>query len=136
MAIDLSALMSASLPTKLHVATILPAFVIGTWLIAASKKGAPLHRKLGWLFLALMTVSATTTLFIHEVNPNGVLGLSVIHLFVPLTFFGVAGAILGVRTHNIRRHRNATIGLYVGGLLIAGALTFAPGRIMHQIFFS
>jgi len=27
------------------------------------------------------------------------------------------------------------IGLYVGALLIAGAFTFLPGRLMHQIFF-
>jgi uncharacterized membrane protein len=26
-------------------------------------------------------------------------------------------------------------GLYIGGLLIAGALTFAPGRLMHRLFF-
>jgi len=26
------------------------------------------------------------------------------------------------------------IGLYVGGLLIAGGLTFLPGRIMHRLF--
>ena len=44
-------------------------------------------------------------------------------------------AISGARTHNIKRHRNAMIGLYVGGLLIAGALTFLLGRIMHRVFF-
>jgi uncharacterized membrane protein len=27
------------------------------------------------------------------------------------------------------------LGVYFGGILIAGALAFAPGRIMHQIVF-
>jgi uncharacterized membrane protein len=27
------------------------------------------------------------------------------------------------------------VGLYVGALLIAGALSFAPGRLMHRMFF-
>ena len=58
MAIDFAPLMSASLATKVHVATILPAFALGTWLILASRKGAPLHRNLGWVYLVLMTISA------------------------------------------------------------------------------
>lgn len=135
MSIDLAPIMAAPLPIKLHLATVLPAFAIGTYLIFVSAKGAPHHRALGYLYLTLMTITAITTLFIHQVNPEGFMGFSVIHLFVPLTLFGVVGAISGARTHNVRRHRNAMIGLYVGGLLIAGALTFAPGRIMHQVFF-
>ena len=62
-------------------------------------------------------------------------GLSPIHLFVPLTLFGVASALYGARTHNIRAHRNAMIGTYIGGLLIAGSLAFMPGRIMHAVAF-
>jgi uncharacterized membrane protein len=27
------------------------------------------------------------------------------------------------------------IGLYLGGILLAGGLTFLPGRVMHQVFF-
>jgi len=135
MRIDLAPIASASLPIKWHLATVLPAFAIGTYLIFASKKGAPHHRLLGYVYLALMTITATTTLFIHQVNPHGFMGLSIIHLFIPLTLLGVAGGISGARAHNVHRHRGAMIGLYVGALLIAGALTFAPGRIMHEVFF-
>lgn len=132
---DLQPILSAPLPIKLHLITVIPAFIIGTYQIFFSTKGAPLHRALGWTYLTLMSITAATTLFIHSVNPHGFLGLSPIHLFVPLTAWGVYGAISGARTHNIKRHRGAMVGLYIGGLLIAGSLAFLPGRVMHQIFF-
>jgi uncharacterized membrane protein len=40
-----------------HLATILPAFVIGTWLIFFSVKGAHWHRILGTLYVTLMLVT-------------------------------------------------------------------------------
>jgi uncharacterized membrane protein len=101
----------------------------------ASHKGSPAHRRVGYVYLALMTATAITALFVHQINPNGLLGLSWIHIFVPITLWGVAGAIYGARTHNLHWHKGNMIGLYVGGLLIAGGLAFAPGRIMHQVLF-
>jgi uncharacterized membrane protein len=127
--------LAASLPIHVHLATVLPAFALGTYLIFASRKGSASHRALGYLYLALMTVTAISATFIHEVNPAGPFGFSPIHLFVPLTLFSVYGAISGARAHNIKRHRQAMLGLYIGGLLIAGALTFLPGRIMYRVFF-
>ena len=135
MGFDITPILNAPLAIKIHLATVLPAFVIGTYLIFFSTKGAPHHRALGYIYLTLMSVTAAAALFIHQVNPNGFMGWSPIHLFVPLTFFGVVGAISGARTHNVKRHRGSMIGLYIGGILIAGALTFLPGRIMHAIFF-
>lgn len=127
--------LTASLPIRIHLATVIPAFALGTYLIIVSRKGAPIHRTLGYVYLTLMSITAVAALFIHEVNPSGPFGFSLIHLFVPLTVFSVYGAISGARTHNIKRHRGAMIGLYVGGLLIAGGLTFLPGRVMYRIFF-
>ena len=135
MTFNLDPVWTTTLPIKIHLATVLPAFAIGTYQIFVSQKGAPFHRALGYVYLTLMSITAVTTLFIHQVNPTGPFGFSFIHLFVPLTLFGVVGAISGARTHNIPRHRRSMIGLYVGGLLIAGGLTFLPGRLMHQIFF-
>jgi len=57
-------------------------------------------------------------------------------LFVPLTLFGVVGALWNVRRGNIRGHRNAMLGLYFGGILIAGALTLLPGRLLYRLFFA
>jgi uncharacterized membrane protein len=129
--------LSAPLAIQLHLATVLPAFAIGTWQIFASTKGAPVHRALGYVYLTLMSATAASTLFIHEVMPNSpFFGFSPIHLFVPLTLFGVVGALRGAWTHNIRMHQRSMIGLYIGGLLIAGGLTFLPGRLMYRLFFT
>jgi len=129
--LDLSPLLEASLPIKLHLATVLPAFVIGTWMIFFSAKGAPLHRFFGFIYLALMSVTAAASFFIR--SSTG--GFSLIHLFIPLTVWAVFSALWGVRTGNIKAHRGAMIGLYIGGILIAGALTLLPGRRMHAVFF-
>lgn len=135
MAIDLAPIMAAPWPIKLHLATVLPAFAIGAYLIVASAKGAPLHRALGYLYLTLMTITAGTTLFIHEVNPGGFMGLSFVHLFIPLTIYGVVAAIVGARTHNVHLHRNSMIALYLGGFFVAGGSAFGPGRMLHTVFF-
>jgi uncharacterized membrane protein len=132
----LAPLIHASLPIKIHVATVVPAFLIGTYQIFFSHKGAPFHRAIGYLYLGLMTVTSVAALFVQSLMPNGpFLGFSPIHLFVPLTLFGVVGALRGAWSHNITLHRRAMIGVYAGGLLIAGSLAFLPGRLMHHVVF-
>jgi uncharacterized membrane protein len=132
----LTPLLHASLPIKIHVATVLPAFVIGTYQIFLSRKGAPFHRALGYVYLTLMTVTAIAALFVHSLMPNGPFsGFSPIHLLVPLVLFGVYGALRGAWTHNVAMHRRAMVGVYVGGILIAGTLALVPGRLMHAVVF-
>jgi len=131
----LEPLFNAPLPVKIHVATVVPAFFIGTWQIFLSRKGTPFHRTAGYTYLVLMTVTAISTLWIHDVSPNGPLGLSFIHFFVPLTLWGVVGALRGAWTHDIRGHRQAMVGMYIGALLVAGALAFMPGRTMYHVVF-
>jgi uncharacterized membrane protein len=131
----LSPLLDAPLAVQIHVATVAPAFLLGTWQIFFSTKGAPFHRALGYVYLTLMTITAIAALFIHQINPNGPLGFSFIHIFSAVTLFGVFGAIYGAKTHNIRMHRGSMLGVYIGGILIAGAFTLLPGRIMHAVIF-
>lgn len=133
---SLEPLLRAPLAVQIYFATVMPAFVLGTWQIFFSRKGAPLHRAIGYIYLTLMTITAITTLFVHQLMPHSPFyGLSPVHLLVPLTLFGVVGALHGAWTHNIREHRISMISLYVGGILIAGSLTFLPHRIMHAVAF-
>lgn len=122
----------APLAIKIHLATVLPAFAIGTWQIFLSRKGGRMHRVLGFLYLSLMTLTAIVTFFIRSIGAGS---LSPVHLFIPLTLFGVFGALWNVRRGDIRGHRNAMLGLYWGGLMIAGGLTLLPGRLLHRVFF-
>jgi uncharacterized membrane protein len=132
----LEPILSAPTAIQIHLATVIPAFAIGTWQIFFSTKGARTHRVLGYTYLVLMSITAVAALFIQEVMRDGPFwGFSPIHLLVPLTLFAVVGAIRGARTRNIRMHRFAMVSLYVGGILIAGAFTFIPGRLMYRVFF-
>jgi uncharacterized membrane protein len=133
---SLEPLLRAPLAVQIHVATVVPAFFMGTYLIFISRKGARHHRVLGYVYLTLMTITAVGALFVRAIMPNSpFFGLSPIHLFVPLTLFGVVGALHGAWSHNIRQHKRAMVGVYIGGLLIAGTLAFLPGRIMHTVVF-
>lgn len=129
-------LVAAPVPVVIHVATVVPAFVLGTWLIFFSRKGARFHRLVGYIYLGLMTVTAIDALFVQQINRGGpFFGLSPVHLFVPLTLLGVAGALWGARAHDVKMHKRSMLGVYIGGLLIAGGFAFAPGRIMHAVVF-
>ncbi len=133
-------MLDAPLAVQLHFFTIVPAFFIGGWLLIFSTKGAKLHRLFGKIYLVLMMVTATAAIFIKAVvGPTiSIMGLrlGLIHLFIVLTYAGAFNAIRGVQLGDIRRHKNAMIGTYVGGLLIAGAFTFVPGRLMYDMFFT
>jgi len=132
----LEPLLHAPLAVQIHVATVVPAFFLGTYQIFLSHKGEPFHRALGYIYLTLMTITAIAALFVHQLMPKSpVFGWSPVHLFVLLTLFGVVAALRGAWTHNIGMHKRAMIGTYVGGLLIAGSLAFFPGRIMHTVVF-
>ena|SRR6185503_9235136 len=129
---NLDPVLDASFAIKVHLATVIPSFFLGTWLMFLSKKGGQSHRLIGAIYLLLMTVTATAGIFIKEVNPGH---FSWLHIFVVITYFSVFSAIWSLRHNNIRGHQAAMWGLYVGGLIIAGAFTFHPGRIMHRLFF-
>ena len=129
---NIAPLLHAPLAIQIHLLTVVPTFAIGTWQIVFSVKGSRPHRALGFLYLALMTITAGAAFFIRSIGKGH---LSPIHLFIPLTLFGVISALWYARHGNISGHRWAMLGLYVGGLILAGALALLPGRLMHRVLF-
>lgn len=128
---NLDPLLNASFAIQFHVATVIPAFIIGTAQMVMPK-GTRLHRISGYIYMTLMILTAIAAFFI----PSFLGGrFSYIHLFIPLTLISVPMSLWALKTGNVRQHRNSMIGLYTGGILIAGALALAPGRIMHELFF-
>lgn len=136
---NLRPLLAAPLAIQLHVFTVVPAFFLGAWLLLVSRKGSPSHRLLGKVYLTLMCATAIVAFFIPSFMSfsigKGPLRLGLIHLFIPLTIFSVWRTRTALRTGDITAHRASMMGLYFGGLVIAGLLTFIPGRIMFRIFF-
>jgi len=44
-------------------------------------------------------------------------------------------AVLHARRHRVAAHRTAMMSLFIGALVIAGAFTLLPGRVMHAVVF-
>ena len=136
---NLRPLLDAPLAVQLHVVTVVPAFFLGAWLLLISHKGSDVHRFVGKIYLTLMFVTAIFAFFIPSFMSfsigGGPVRLGLIHLFIPLTIHGVWRTRKALREGDINAHRKSMMGLYFGGLLIAGLLTFIPGRIMFRVFF-
>jgi uncharacterized membrane protein len=119
-----------------HLATIVPAFLLGTYLLL-NRKGTPRHRLLGKIYMSLMLVTAIITLFMPAaIGPRLANHFGFIHGFSALALYSVPTAYINARRGNVAAHRSAMIGLYVGGILIAGSFAFMPGRMLHAWLFN
>ena len=114
----------------LHMTCAFAALAIGTALMIGVK-GTGAHRTLGYAWSACMLVTAVSSFWIH--TSNG--GFSYIHFLSGWTTLAVPLAIAFVRRKQVRRHARMMTSVFVGGLLIAGLLTFLPGRLMFSLFF-
>jgi uncharacterized membrane protein len=129
---SLTPLLNASLAIQLHAFAAMGAFVLGLVQFAAPKGTLP-HRTLGFIWLALMLTVAISSFWIHSIRWVGPFGP--IHLLSIYVLFMVPLAIYFARNHKIRGHAKTVIGMFVGGLVIAGLFTLVPGRIMHAVAF-
>lgn len=110
----------------IHVSTVLPAIPLGAYLLLAPK-GGKRHKQLGKLWLALMVATASAAIFIKTSG-----SFSFIHIFIPLTYIASYKVIASARRGDMKTHKKEILGLYLGALMIPGAVAFAlPGRLMN-----
>lgn len=125
---------------QLHWATAALAFLIGL-VIFSRPKGTLPHKTLGAFYMTLMVITSVSAFFIRHGEVTGwewltFKGMSWIHIFIPITLWGVIGGLIGILVLKDKaRHRGPLIGSFLGGLVIAGAFTFLPERRMHMFFF-
>lgn len=121
--------------TYLHLGTIFPALLIGTYLLL-STRGTPGHKLLGKVYMTLMLFTALVTLFMSaEVGPRVLNHFGLIHLLSLLVLYCVPAAYFAARAGNIKAHAANMVGLYIGGILVAGGFTLLPGRLLHTWVF-
>lgn len=119
----------------LHLATVLPAFLLGAFQLL-SRKGTSRHRFLGKIYMILMLATGLITLAMPaEVGPQIFHHFGFIHIFSLMALFGVPLSYFAIRRGYVRAHRATMLSLYVGGILIAGAFAFSPGRMLHKWLF-
>jgi uncharacterized membrane protein len=137
--VNFAVLAEAPLIVQVHLATVLPAFLIGSWSLFISRPGSPAHRRAGRVFAVLMAITATTTVFIPShfgfSLAVGPLRLSPIHLLIPLTLHGLWAGIGAIRAGQVEQHRAIMRRLYFGAIVIAGLFTLLPGRRLHHFLF-
>lgn len=116
----------------LHASTAIAAIVIGAIQFLA-KKGTANHRLLGYMWVTLILIVSLSSFGIYEIRLLG--PFSPIHLLSILTFYSVISAVVAIRAGNVQLHKKSMIQLYLLALLLTGAFTFYPGRVMYRVFF-
>ena len=118
---------------QIHATAALAAFALGAWQLAAPKGTLP-HRTIGWAWIGLMAAVALTSFGIT--GGRGAGNFSWIHGLSLFTLLALPAAVAHVRRGRIEAHRWAMVALFFGALVITGAFTLLPGRLMGRIVFS
>jgi len=121
-----------------HITFALAAVPVGVY-IFLTKKGTSRHKLAGRFWVALLTIVSMSAISIQSINPGH---YSLIHLLIPFTIGSLIYSIWNIRRFKVTRlqkyryaHMYSMIGVYVGALLIAGAFTLLPGRLLHGVVF-
>jgi uncharacterized membrane protein len=119
----------------IHLATVLLASILGA-LLLLKQKGTASHRRVGKYYMMLMIITAVVALFMPaKVGPAFLGHFGFIHLFCVLVLYSVPAAYFAARKGELAKHKYNMMGVYVGGILIAGAFTLMPGRLLHKWLF-
>ena len=129
---SLAPLLDAAAAIPLHAFAAMAALVLGIVQFIAPKGTLP-HRTLGWVWVGLMATVALSSFWIHQIRLLG--PWSPIHLLSIMVLILLPVAVIAARRHQVSPHSKVMIGIFSGGLVIAGLFTFLPGRIMHAVIF-
>ncbi len=109
-----------------HTVAALTALVLGI-AVLLRPKGTATHKLTGRIWVAAMAITAITSFWIQELRHGD--GFSPIHILSIITLAALARAIYAIRHGNVKAHQRAMISAFAG-VLIAGAFTLLPGRII------
>ena len=127
---SLDPLLSAPLVVQFHAILALSAVAL-TIAIFSLRKGSRLHRVFGWTWVILMGAVALSSFWIGELRWIGPFGP--IHILSVFTLVSLIRGVRAARSHRVADHRAEMRSLTFGALILAGAFTFFPGRIMFLV---
>ena len=129
---SLAPLLDAAPAIPFHAFAAMAALVLGTIQFAAPKDTLP-HRTIGWIWVVLMAAVAASSFWIHQIRLVG--PWSPIHLLSIMVLVMLPIAVICAHRHQVGPHSRIMIGIFSGGLVVAGLFTLLPGRIMHTVVF-
>jgi uncharacterized membrane protein len=112
-----------------HLAVAVLALVLGTTVLLR-RKGDLTHKTIGWAWVCLMLAAALTSFFIQARGR-----FSFIHVFSVVVLVMVPLAVVHIRRKRVRAHRYTMASVFAG-LVIAGAFTLLPYRMLGQLVFA
>lgn len=95
------------------------------------RKGTPSHRLLGKLWVGTLLFTAISAFWIQSSGH-----FSWIHILSVYTPIAIVRSVLAARRGQIRAHQIGMTSLFIGSLLIAGAFTLLPGRLLGDALWS
>jgi uncharacterized membrane protein len=113
----------------LHLACALLAVVLGAAVLLRRKGDSP-HKAMGWSWVCLMITISVTSFFIQARGR-----FSLIHVLSLVVLVMVPLAIISIRRKRVQAHRYIMSGVLTG-LVIAGAFTLLPYRMLGQLVFA
>ena len=113
---------------RLHIAAAVFALSVGVALMVGVK-GRTFHRMAGWMWVASMLTVAVSSFWIRDHGR-----FSYIHFLRGWVSISVPMAVAAVKRRDVKRHRALMTNIFMGGLIVAGAFTFVPGRLMWRVF--
>ena len=125
----LSTALLASPALTLHLSSAVAALALGI-VILLRRKGTGVHRLLGRIWVALMSVAALSSFWLTGLRE----GLSPIHLLSVWTLAAMALAVYFIRKGDVKRHQRFMVGTFIG-LAAAAMGALAPGRMLYRLFF-
>lgn len=137
---NFEALLIAPWHIQVHAFAALAALFLGVIQFSAPKGTLP-HRLLGTIWVVLIAIVIISAVFIVRPRPVGAsffAHFTLIHyIFIPVTTIGLIGGLyrIGRGGPRMRFHSKSFLGIFIGGLIIAGLFTLIPGRIMHDVVF-
>jgi uncharacterized membrane protein len=118
------------LATAVHFWLVFAAIPLAMVQIALPK-GTLNHRVIGYVWCSLLLVSAVVSFAMHDLTG----GFSPPHAFSIVTLFMVPAIIFFARSHRVGWHRNMVL-LLCMVMILAGLLTFIPGRAIGTMFWA
>jgi uncharacterized membrane protein len=112
-----------------HIAAATLSVILGSTVLIA-EKGTTRHKWLGRLWAAAMFATALSSFDIRELNRGH---LSWVHGLSLLTFVSVGRAIWAIRQGNVRGHRLAMRGSFIGLVVAGGTAVATPHRVLNII---